>query len=312
MVVCCCSTPSTTLATPDTHAADDTMPGSLSPTPEPSDDESRGSRELTPTQRSERTDTAPPSPTNLPPTRAELEGYSHLVGSLALRDATSLGPALLGAPLWSPTPNPSSRGSSPVVAMSRRSSGPSGIIPTPRTADRNERRLFLRRERAAFRASMPEHLGGQPSELRQEEDKRRTLWPEYPKNVVAEQSLSESVQEAAADMATRERLRYQRTKFKGPTVDKPRNKQGRFLPAAEGADEVEREEDELDSDLSDDDDMDPEVAYHIAANVQAQVDRTLAGIAAFRPPGTERVRSTMDPLDWKAVMGAAALTVDPE
>lgn len=290
------------------------MRGSLSPTPEASDNESHGSRELTPTQRSQRTDSAPPSPTNLPPTRAELEGYSHLVGSLAFRDATSIGPALLGAPLWSPTPNPSSRGSSPAVPMSRRSSGPSGIIPTPRTADRNERRLFLRRERAAFRASMPEHLGGQSNEARQEEDRRRTLWPEYPTHVVAEQSLSESVQEAAADMAIRERLRYERSKFRRASVDRPRNRKGRFRAVSDGEEgEGDAEEDELDSDLDDnDDDLDPELAYHISANVQAQIDRTLAGIAAFRPPGTERARNNMDPLDWKAVMGAAALTVDPE
>lgn len=291
------------------------MPGSLSPTPEPSDDEgSRGSKELSPTQRSP-SPSDPPSPTNLPPTRAEIEGYTHLVGSLALRDATSLGPALLGAPLWSPTPHPSERGSSPdrLLSVSRRSSGPSGIIPTPRTANKNERRIALRRERAAFRASMPEALGGPSSEARQEEDRRRTLWPEYPAGVLHEQSLDAAVQDTAADMAVRERMRHERNRFKGPTVDKPRNKKGRFLPAAEGeGEDVEMEQDELDSDPSDDDDeIDPEVAHHIAAEVQTQIDRTLAAIAAFRPPSTGRARENLDPLDWKAVLGAAALTVDP-
>lgn len=297
------------------------MPGSLSPTPPPSDDDaaSRGSKELSPTQRSHRSEgSAPPSPTNLPPTRAELEGYTSLVGSLALRDATSFGPALLGAPLWSPTPRLSEGGSSPerFATVSRRSSGPSGIIPIPRTADRNERRLALRRERAAFRASMPEHLrprGG--SESRAQEERRSTLWPEFPGNVVAEQSLAQSVQDTAADMAVRGRLRHERIGKRAlATVIKPRNRQGRFVSCAE-AEEGDGEEDELDSDTpppsdEDDDDLDPDVAQHIAAEVQAQVDRTLAAVAACRPPGTDRAREHMDPLDWQRVLSAAALTVD--
>lgn len=295
------------------------MPGSLSPTPSPTpsdDGASRGSKELSPTQNSQAlTGSAPPSPV-LPPTRAELEGYSHLVGSLALRDATSLGPALLGAPLWSPTPQPSDGGMSPDRAPSIRA-GP-GIIPTPRTADRNERRQALRREREAFRAALPEHLrrrGSTSTASGTTTHSRRgfsTLWPEYPEKET-EETLVDAVQDTATDMVMREQKRLARIREPLlPTVVKPRNKKGRFIPASEVQDE---DIDELDSDPPsdhDDDELSPEIAQVIAANVQAQVDRTLAAVAACRPPGTDKARENMEPLDWRAVLAAAALTVDPE
>lgn len=298
------------------------MAGSLSPTPPPiSDSEdddaaSRGSKELSPTQGTQRSSRSPSVGSNLPPTRAELDGYSSLLGSLALRDANAFAPRLLGTPLWSPTPRLSEAGSSPdrLLGVSRRNSG---LIPTPRVPESNQRRQLLRQERAKLHASFPQNW--QPEDdatpsIAQIEEDNNTLWPEQPGPLYDAEPLDEVVAETAFDMVAKERLKLPREpkSLAVSTTVKPRDESGRFVPASDSGDDEEDEEEdiELDSGREDDHELPPDIAQHIAHEVKVQIDRTLATLAACRPPATEKKRDKMQPMDWRAVLSAVALTVD--
>lgn len=304
------------------------MAGSLSPTPPPiSDSEdddaaSRGSKEVSPTQGTRRSTRSPSVAHNLPPTRAELQGYSSLLGSLALRDANAFGPRLLGTPIWSPTPRLSEAGSPPEhLRVPRRGAG---LIPTPLVPARNEKRQVRRKERKKFRATLPKDwLAGQAAQAAQEaqqaaeKEKQQpppvALWPTYPQPYPDEEPLDEVVEETAFGIVVKDRLKLvQDSRPARSGVIKPRDEDGRFIAASDAEDEEweEGDEDIQFNQLEDDDEIPPDIAKHIASAAQAQIDRTLATIAACRPHGTEKQREHFAPMDWRAVLSAAAVTVD--
>lgn len=307
------------------HSYFRTMAGSLSPTPPPiseseeDDGASRGSKEVSPTQGTGRSTRSPSVAHNLPPTRAELQGYSSLLGSLALRDANAFGPRLLGTPIWSPTPRLSEAGSPPEhLRVPRRGAG---LIPTPLVPARNEKRQVRRKERKKFRATLPKDwLAGQAAQQAQqaaEKEKQKpppvTLWPTYPQPYPDEEPLDDVVEETAFGIVVKDRLKlpYDPRPARSGVI-KPRDEDGRFISTSDAEDEELGEEDEdiEFNQIDDDDEIPPDVAKHIASAVQAQIDQTLATIAACRPQGTEKQREHFAPMDWRAVLSAAAVTVD--
>jgi hypothetical protein len=64
----------------------------------------------------------------------------------------------------------------------------------------------------------------------------------------------------------------------------------------------------------DDVDADFAIPAHLALaeRVGTAIDRTLAGLAAFRPPGYAWQRDELDQMSWTSVVAAASMVVDRE
>lgn len=285
-----------------------------------------------------------------PPTRSQYQSYSKLLTSLAAREATELAPRLAGKGLWGALNPNTGPATGPTWATAPDTATATSVF-TAASSSRggfgqggSEDSDELNSDtggpsNAGTRAGTQPQLSAPPTpapEVQRIPLAQRTVtdtdiatrWPLHPIELTNGDGalavgapLPSAVSETTARVIRRHRLalpasegklerrRFPRRTEAGREADRKRNrdadKQASVAPSTK-SETVLDEYDDVDADFA--------IPAHLALaeRVGTAIDRTLAGLAAFRPPGYAWQRDELDQMSWTSVVAAASMVVDRE